>query len=115
MMSRDEIEDWALANGFIRFGEVLAADYGTARVEISLGARHAKAHILQGGDSHQLGRAGYNGIVHVNAAGVLEGLGLSASFYPVVERTGLVPPWYTEAYCEALGLKPNSKQTGLTS
>ena len=109
-MSRNEIEDWALANGFIRFGELLAADYGSARVEISFEGRWVKSRILQGVESHQLGRSRYSGIIHVNDAGVLEGLGLSASFLAVVDRTGVVPVWFTDAYREALGIDSNGEE-----
>jgi len=104
-MTKEEVKAWALDNGFTeRPDGRLATDHDGTVVAIEFTGRNVR--VLQTlGDKHRTIISAHPGHAHVNEFGVLEGLGLSASFLTSSHgKTDAVPPpWMPQGYLDAIG------------
>jgi hypothetical protein len=104
-MTLDEIKDWALEHGFSDDGNGrLSQPYGDTVISIEVLRRNVRVFQSRGEQEVKL-ISGHPGHAFVNEHGVLEGIGLSASFLARCDRGpgSVPPPWMGQDYLDAVG------------
>ena len=108
-MTHDEIREWALEHGFERTQHgTLEQAYASTVVSIAMEGSRVRVTQRMGDAERKIVSTDARN-AFVNEHGVLEGLGLSASFLAGCDRgPGSVPPgWMPQSYLDALGWRGN--------
>lgn len=103
-MTIDDVKRWAADHGFRNAGaSAMAAPYGDLTVRMTFLRHRVRVEVLRGGACAPLGTYSPSGTCHISEHGMLEGMGLSASFISrFVGETGEKPVWMSDDYFRAV-------------
>ena len=107
-MTREEIKDWAVGNGFgPDTPGRLACPFRGIKVTLEFLARGIRVSLVsEEHGTHRVGTFNAGPGIRLNEFGMIEGLGLSASFATTYVRgTGERPAWMPQAYLDAIGIE----------